>query len=108
MVKQVIATLIALGIAAALVWLGARYKDLRRRKAADKALRLQHEVEPFYQEYLRHLDALREKHDPKHKWRRYPINEPALPQAYKDDINALTQNYSGVLAVKFGDSVLQK
>jgi hypothetical protein len=119
MISQIISTIMALLIVAGFIWLYSRYKEARGRKAAgdaqkaqrqaaEKAQRLQKEVEPLYQEYLRHLDALREKHDPEHKWRQYPINEPDLPQSYRDDLNALTENYSGVLVVRFGDSIVLK
>jgi hypothetical protein len=107
-IKQIISTLVALLIFAALIRLYARYKEARAKKAAQRAQRLAAEVEPFYQEYLRHLGALREKHDPAHRWPQFPLKETGLPQAYRDDIDALTKNYSGVLAVKFGDSVLAK
>lgn len=108
MIKQIIAMVIALLIFAALIRLYARYKEARATKAAQRAQRLAEEVEPLYQEYLRHLEALREKHDPGHRWPQLPLKETGLPQAYRDDIDALTKNYSGVLAVKFGDGVLAK
>jgi len=107
-VKQIISTVIALLIFYALIRLYGRYKEARAKKAAQLAQRLVVEVEPLYQEYLRHLESLREKHDPGHKWPRFPFKETDLPQSYREDIEALTKNYSGVLAVKFGDSVLAK
>jgi hypothetical protein len=98
----------ALLIFAAVIRLYARCKQARAENAAQLAQRLAVEVEPLYQEYLKHLGALREKHDPSHRWPPFPFKETGLPQAYRDDIDALTKNYSGVLAVKFGDSVLAK
>lgn len=96
----------ALFLFAGIIWLGVRFKARHERIEAEKAKRLSIEVEPLYQQYLGHLDALREKHDPQHKWRRHPLGVPELPKAYKDEIDALTENYKGVLVVKFGPSVV--
>jgi len=107
-ITNVLLGIIAIALLLPLVTRGHRmYKQRKARLKTELQERLRIEVEPFYQEYLQKLDALREKHDPEHKWRRHPIDVPDLPPAYRADINALTEGYKGVLVVRFGNHLLQ-
>ena len=105
-IEQTLSFVLALFIFAGIIWLAIYLKARHARLKAEKAERLRIEVEPLYQQYLGHLDELRAKHDPEHKWKRHPIAERDLPPAYRADIDALTENFKGVLIIKFGPHIV--
>lgn len=87
-------------------WSAPLWKARQARLKREKAARIAVEIEPFYQEYVQKRKALREKHDPDHKWSAFEMDAPDMPAEYRDEIAALTEGYKGVLVVKFGDSIL--
>lgn len=86
------------------LWLHLKAKQAQRKK--EKHARITAEIEPLYQEYVRKRKALRKKHDPEHKWPEFQTNDPDMPSEYRDEIDALTEGYKGVLVLKFGDHIL--
>jgi hypothetical protein len=102
-------TNILLGIIILIVvyrWWAPLWKARQARMKREKDARLAIEVEPFYQEYLTKRKALREKHDPEHKWPEFQTNAPDMPSEYRNDIDALNEGYKGVLVLKFGDHII--
>jgi Ca2+/Na+ antiporter len=85
-------------------WLWSLWKAKQAQRKKEKAARIAAEIEPLYQEYVRKRKALREKHDPEHKWPEFRTND--MPSEYRDEIDALTEGYKGVLVLKFGDHIL--
>jgi hypothetical protein len=79
-IEQTLSFVLALFIFAGIIWL-AIY--LKARHARLKAERLRIEIGPLYQQYLAHLEKLRAKHDPEHKWKRHPIAERDLRLPWK-------------------------
>ena len=86
-------------------WIYPVWKAHKAQKAHEKRERLRIEVEPWYQEYLQKRRAIREKHDPQHKWSEFQLSSPDVPQAYRDELDALSNAYKGILAVRFDDSI---
>ena len=66
------------------------------------------EVEPFYQEYLQKRKALRTKYDLDRKLPEFSMNDPGMSKEYVDEVAALPKAYTGILAIRFGDSILMK
>jgi hypothetical protein len=87
-------------------WFYPVWKKNQARKTEEKKERLRIEVEPYYQEYLQKRKALREKHDPQHKWPPFEMNAPDMPSEYRDEMAALTEAYKAILVVRFGDHIL--
>jgi len=97
------AVLVGLAVA---YWLWLMWKARQAQRKIEKAARIAAGIEPFYQEYLTKRNAICEAHDPEHKWSAFDLNNPGVPQVYRDEINALNETYKGILIVKFGDSIL--
>jgi hypothetical protein len=86
-------------------WWAPIWKARQARLKREKDARIKGEIEPLYQEYVQKRKALREKHDPGHKWPPFESTAPDMPAAYREEIAALTEAYKGVLVLKFGYSI---